>query len=57
MLPGRRHTANMTSGKAAPPRTPAEQRLLDSFAKSRGQEYVDRHADLILDQAKSFGDL
>jgi hypothetical protein len=40
-----------------PSRTPAEQRLLDSFVKSRGQEYVDRHAELILDQARAFGDL
>ena len=53
LRPPRQRTPTVTK----PSRTPAEQRLLDSFAKERGQEYVDRHAELILDQARAFGDL
>lgn len=34
-----------------------EQRILDTLARTRGQEWVDAHAELILDQARSMGQL
>lgn len=38
-------------------RTAEEQQILDMVAKTEGQAWVDRHAELILDQARSIGDL
>jgi hypothetical protein len=38
-------------------RTPEEQRILNAIARERGQAFVDRHAELILEQARQVGDL
>jgi hypothetical protein len=38
-------------------RTPEEQRVLDEMAKRRGEEFVDKHAELILAQARKVGEL
>ncbi len=38
-------------------RTPAEQELLDYYARTRGAEFVQAHAAIILGQAYAVGDL
>lgn len=38
-------------------RTPAEQRILDQVAERRGREWAERHAELILCQARCVGQL
>jgi hypothetical protein len=40
-----------------PKRTAAEQSVIDSIAKYRGVEWAERHADLLIAQAKGIGDL
>jgi hypothetical protein len=40
-----------------PTRTAEEQDLLDFFVRERGQAYVDRFAESILEQARAMGDL
>jgi hypothetical protein len=40
-----------------PKYTPEEQEILDAIAKDRGREWADRHAELILEQAQSVGQL
>ena len=41
----------------SPPRTDEEQAILDAIACSRGQEWVDANAELILDEARALGAL
>lgn len=36
-------------------RTPEERAILDEVADERGEEFVDEHAQLIIDQAKLVG--
>lgn len=38
-------------------RTPEEQRIIDSVAEGRGEEWAEEHAELILTQARLIGDL
>ncbi len=38
-------------------RSPAEQEVVDKVARSRGREWAELHADLIIEQAKHIGDL
>ena len=40
-----------------PKRTAAEQELLDWMAKDRDQEWVNQNAELILEQARTLGEL
>jgi hypothetical protein len=40
-----------------PKRTPAEQRIIDIVAASRGREFAEQNATLILDQARLVGEL
>lgn len=35
--------------------TREEQAILDEIARQRGQDWVDKNAELILDQARSYG--
>ena len=42
---------------SAPKRTPEEQEIIDLTAKSQGLEWAEAHAELILDQARSIGEL
>jgi hypothetical protein len=44
-------------GRTPRQRTPEEQSILDFVAKSHGQEWVNRHAALILQQAWAIGEL
>jgi hypothetical protein len=45
------------SDESPPDRTPEEQAILDLVARSNGREWVERHAALILEQARAIGDL
>lgn len=38
-------------------RTPAERRILNRVAEKRGQQFAEENAELILAQAREFGDL
>lgn len=40
-----------------PERTPEEQAVIDEIADSRGEEFVEEHDELILDQARLVGEL
>ena len=41
----------------APKRTPDEQRIIDQVAADHGAEFAEKHAHLILNQARDFGEL
>jgi hypothetical protein len=49
-------TTRDTSG-TKPKRTAEEQRYLDCIALTRGRAWVEEHAEMILNQARDFGDL
>lgn len=38
-------------------RTPEEQRVIDSIADVRGEDWAEEHAELILTQARLIGDI
>lgn len=38
-------------------RTPEEQQIVDSVAATKGREWAEEHAELILAQARKVGDL
>lgn len=38
-------------------RTPEEQEIIDQVAKTRGEEWAEEHAELILAQARLVGEL
>lgn len=40
-----------------PQRTPEEQAIIDQVAEWRGKEWAERHAELILEQARQIGEL
>jgi hypothetical protein len=42
---------------AKPKRTPEEQAIIDVVAEREGREWADRHAYLILEQARALGEL
>jgi hypothetical protein len=47
-----------TPANATPsPRTTDEQELLEVVARVEGWDFVNRHAESILDRARAFGDL
>lgn len=50
-------TTTQASETPRPQRTPEEQAILDVVARSRGQEFADKFAELILAQAREIGDL
>ncbi len=49
----------VTPATTRPKRTPEEQAILDLMAETdeRGREWVEKNAELILDQAREFGNL
>lgn len=49
-------TTPATNG-TKPKRTPEEQEILDAVARGRGAEWTEANAELILNQAREFGDL
>ena len=44
-------------GTGKPSRTPEEQSCIDAVARVEGKDWAESHASLILDQARSIGDL
>ena len=40
-----------------PKRTPEEESILRAVARSAGSDYVSKNAEMILEQARRFGDL
>lgn len=50
-------TTTITTKEKPMLRSLDEQAILDAVARSRGQEWVDAHAELVLAQAREFGDL
>lgn len=46
-----------TENGPKPKRTPEEQSFIDVVARSHGREWAETHAELILNQARSIGDL
>ena len=46
-----------TNDESNPAWTPEEQEILDVVARRKGREWVERYADLILEQARGAGEL
>ena len=55
--PNVKTAASTTTIGTKPKRTADEQEILDLVERSQGAEFVELHAELILRQAREFGDL
>jgi hypothetical protein len=53
----RPYIARMPKEKPPEKRTAEEQEILDAIARSRGWDWVNAHAEMILNQAHNYGDL
>ena len=52
-----RMTTTTPENETPSPRTKDEQEILEVVARVEGWDYVNRHAESILDRARAFGDL